>query len=476
MPESPLRRRMPLTLRLVMGSTLVCGTCLLGVGWLSIHTLHQRFDRKNASLLADHLAEVRQTVFDHPGDLHEVAELILISSASHQVNSYYGQLTDASGEVVAATPEFGQVVPPGTVFPATVGSDEIPEREQQSRLTVQSGELFLLAAKVRQSGGAPELLYQVALNAGHVEEWLANYNRTLGIFIAIATAASALLSWLVARSGLAPLRDITQSVQQVSAPGLTGLLGVRPWPAELAALAGEFDRMLGRLDDSFNRLSQFTADAAHEFRTPLSNLTGSTSLLLTRERSVAEYREILEAHLKQYERLNRMIESLLFLARADGKTVAPQIHPLAAGHLLCDIAEFFAPLAEESGVNLTIDGDATLLADESLLRMVLINLIANALRVTPPGGTIALGVNRDETGHTLVTIADTGCGIAPQHLSKIFDRFYRVDAARSSSGTGLGLALVQTIMKLHCGSVTVTSKANCGSTFQLVFPDAMPPD
>ena len=473
MVELRWRRRFSLTARLVMGYTLGCVSCLLFVGMLSNRTLRQRFDNKNADLLVGHLAELRKTVFDNPGDLHEAAELILVSSASHQINSYHGRLTDPDGKVLAATPGFNEVVPASAVFPEVVAADEIPGRQQSSCVSGASGELFLLAAKVRQSGERPELLYQVALNAGHMDEWLADYNRTLGVFIAIATLASALFGWLVARSGLAPLRAITHSVQQVTAAGLTERLGVKPWPAELAALAREFDRMLGRLDDSFKRLSQFTADAAHEFRTPLNNLTGATSLLLSRERPVAEHREALEAHLEQYERLNRMIESLLFLARADGETATPDVRRLAAGPLARDVVEFFTPLAEDAGVTLSVAGDATLEADESLLRMALINLIANAVRFTPPGGSVTLGIQAGP-GRTLLTIADTGCGIAPEHLSKIFDRFYRVEAARSSGGAGLGLALVQTIMKLHRGDVTVTSQVGCGTTFQLAFPDAKP--
>lgn len=464
------RRRLPLTVRLVVGYTLGCVTCLLAVGWLSNHTLRQRFEKKNAGLLADHLAGIRQTVLGYPGDLHEAAELILISAAGHQVNSCYGRLTDARGNVVATASGFEQVVPKTAAFPDPIGAGESPDRSRQARLTTPGGELFLLAAKVRQAGDRPEMLYHVALNAGHVEEWLTDYNRTLGVFIALASVASALFGWLGARSGLAPLRDITRSVQQVTAAGLTERLGAKPWPAELAALATEFDRMLERLDDSFNRLSQFTADAAHEFRTPLNNLMGATSLLLSRERPAAEHREALEAHLEQYDRLNRMIESLLFLARADGETAAPETHPLAVGPLVREVVEFFAPLAEESGINLTISGEATLRADESLLRMALGNLLANALRFTPPGGTVSIGITPSDHGRTLLTVADTGCGIAPEHLSKIFDRFYRVEAARSSGGAGLGLALVRTIMTLHRGSVTATSQVGRGTTFELEFP------
>jgi two-component system heavy metal sensor histidine kinase CusS len=169
-----------------------------------------------------------------------------------------------------------------------------------------------------------------------------------------------------------------------------------------------------------------------------------------------------------------MIESLLFLARADGQTDAPELHPLAAGRLVREVVEFFAPLAEDSGVALTASGDATLQADESLLRMALSNLLANALRFTPPGGSVTVAIAQPDPRRTLLTVADTGCGIAPEHLPRLFDRFYRVEAARSSGGAGLGLALVRTIMTLHHGSVSVTSEVGKGTTFQLTFPAANP--
>ena len=474
MPDSR-RHRLPLTVRLVAGYTLGCVLCLLAVGWLSNRTLRQRFDNKNADLLADHVAELRQMVFDNPGDLHEATELILISSVSHRLDSFCGRLTDKQGNVFAASPGFAQAVPITSAFPPAAGPDERPGLKEQSRLSLPNGELFLVSAIIRQGGDRPELLYQAVLNAGHVEEWLTDYNRLLGVFIAIATMASALFGWLVTRSGLAPLRDITESIQQVTATGLGERLGARPWPAELATLAREYDRMLERLDESFNRLSQFTADAAHEFRTPLNNLMGATSLLLSRERPTQEHREALEAHLEQYERLNRMIESLLFLARADGSTATPDLHPLNAGPLVREMVEFFAPLAEDSGVTLTVSGEAVLQADESLMRMALSNLIANAIRFTPPGGKVTVTLIPTDSGKALLTVADTGCGIASEHLPKIFDRFYRADPARSSGGAGLGLALVRTIMTLHHGTVTATSEIGCGTTFQLTFPAADPP-
>jgi two-component system heavy metal sensor histidine kinase CusS len=469
MPSHP-RRCLSITARLITGYTLGCVACLLLVGWLSNHTLRQRFEKKHTEMLANHLAEIRKTVHIYPDDLHEVAELIIISSAAHHPDGFHGRLSDGGGLVLSESPDFSRMVPDMAAFPAPLPPAGYPGRSQLNRLITPNGELFLLSARIGRAEGRPELLYQVALNAGHVEEWLTDYNRILGLFIALATCTSALFGWLVARGGLAPLRHITRSVREVTATGLQQRLGAEPWPAELASLAAEFDRMLERLDDSFTRLSRFTADAAHEFRTPLNNLMGATSLVLSRERTANEYRDTLETHLEQYHRLNRMLEALLLLARMDGNTGPPAFVTIDAGKIARDIAEFFGPMAEEAGVDLTVSGGATLRSDESLLRMVLTNLTTNALRFTPAGGTIRIAITPSRIGGTVITVTDTGCGIAPEHLPHVFDRLYQADPSRTSGGAGLGLALVHAIMKLHCGTATATSEPGRGASIRLEFP------
>ena len=470
MPDKP-RRSFSITARLVGGYTLGCVTCLLVVGWLSNHTLRQRFEKKHTELLAQHLAEVRKTIVLYPDDLHEVAELITISSAAHPSAGFFGRLSDSGGREIAGSPTFGLVVPATAEFPAPISAEKPPQPSDLVRVLTPNGELFLLSASIHWTDDRPHLVYQVALNAGHVEEWLTDYNRILGLFIALATTASAFFGWLVARNGLSPLRYITRTVRKITAAGLHQRLGTEPWPNELSPLAAEFDRMLERLDDSFKRLSQFTADAAHEFRTPLNNLMGATSLLLSRDRTAPEYREALERHLEQYHRLNRMLESLLFLARADGATEPLTLSPTDAGAVAREIAEFFGAMAEEAGVRLTVTGEATLAADEALLRMALINLTANALRHTPAGGHISIVLETSPDNGTLVRVEDTGCGIAAEHLPHVFDRLYRVDSARSSGGAGLGLALVSAIMKLHHGTATVASEPGQGASFCLSFPN-----
>lgn len=463
-------RRISLTARLVAGYTLACVITLIITGWVSNQVLLRQFERKTVDQLADNVATIRRAITSHPGTLHEAIELIVDLPNHRQMGIYFGRLLDENGVQIVATPGMDELVPDFSRFPMALPADKAPDSSSHTRLSTTCGDLVLLSAKMTQGPGNPELLYQVAYNVGHVDDWLSGYNRSLFLLIAVATAVSSVIGWIITRSGLAPLRDITDAVQSVTITGLGEHLGTKPWPAELLALAMEFDRMLERLDDSFQQLSEFSADAAHEFRTPLNNLMGASSLLLSRDRTPEEYRDALSANIEQYERLNRMIECLLFLARAEGKATGLNLQVLHPDQFARSAMDFFSALAEEKGVSLKILGNETVWADESFLRMALINILSNALRFTPNGGNITIRVESSSNGQTILTVADTGCGIAAEHLPKLFDRFYSVDKSRTSGGAGLGLALVRSIMKLHNGQVTVESWVGVGTTFRLAFP------
>ena len=243
------------------------------------------------------------------------------------------------------------------------------------------------------------------------------------------------------------------------------------WPAEVAVLAEEFDDMRERLRGSFDRLAQFSADVAHEFRTPLNNLMGATSLALSRPRAAEDYRAALEDNLEQFDRLRRMVESLLFIARADSAEAVIDKRPCDAAAIVAEVCDFFSALAEERGIALACTGQATVEADEVLVRLAFTNLISNALRHTSRGGRVEIAIEPGAEGCD-VTVTDTGTGIAPAHHDRLFDRFYRVDAARadSESGSGLGLAIVKTVMTLHGGSIAVKSEPAAGTAFTLHFP------
>jgi len=230
--------------------------------------------------------------------------------------------------------------------------------------------------------------------------------------------------------------------------------------------------MLTRLEDSFTRLSQFSADLAHELRTPINNLMGEAEVALARPRTPEEYHQLLGSSLEEYAKLARMIDSLLFLARAE----SPETHIVCtlfdARKELEVLQDFYDAMAEEHEVAIRCQEQALVYADPLLFRCALSNLLSNALQYTPRGGTVTLSVTQADDYTLIVRVRDTGIGIAPEHLPKIFDRFYRVDPARSQRrpGMGLGLALVKSIMALHGGTITVESVPPQGTTITLRFP------
>ncbi|HTH20298.1 MAG TPA: heavy metal sensor histidine kinase, partial [Candidatus Udaeobacter sp.] len=238
---------------------------------------------------------------------------------------------------------------------------------------------------------------------------------------------------------------------------------------ELQPLAIAFDEMLKRLDDSFTRLSQFSADLAHELRTPIANMMGEAQVALTRDRNAAEYREIIESTVAECERLSRIVDNLLFVARVDAASEPITRKWFDARAAVEKIAAFYQMAADDHDVTINCSGDGQIYADPDLFERVVGNLLENALRFTAKHGTICITVSKQNSDFQ-VTVSDNGSGIAAEHLPRVFDRFYRAESSRSSDGAGLGLALVKSIVELHGGSATIQSEVNRGTTVVLRFP------
>ncbi|RDU98194.1 heavy metal sensor histidine kinase [Trinickia dinghuensis] len=288
-----------------------------------------------------------------------------------------------------------------------------------------------------------------------------------------------LMSWLLVRESLRPLREIAQKAGAVTVDRLGAPIEADNVPSELTALVASLNRMLDRLHGGFQRLSQYTADLAHDMRTPLSNLRGATEVVLSRPRSPDEYQAALASNLEECDRISRMIESVLFLARAEHPQFETRLRDLEAEKELELIADYFEGLAEDAGVHLRTTGHAQLRADAELFRRAVNNLLANALRYTPRGGEINL-IAEESPDSVRVTVANQGTPIPPELLERVFDRFYRVDPSRkrgtetgTAGSTGLGLAIVRTIMDLHGGQAHAESDT-VSTRFILTFPKSFP--
>ncbi len=471
--EAAAPRATALTLRLVLGYMAVALLTLSSAAVFLHQRLYHSFEVEDAELLNAHVQMLRHEMQRNPHDLHEATEVILSTSSHRSLEKYYGQLLDEDGRVLIETPGFSDLVPVPSVFPPPVAEDADITEVLRYEHSSQHAPAFLAAAWVRRDATHPLLLYRVALDISHVDQWMKEFRNHLIWVICAGTALSGVLAWVLTRRGLRPVHEITAAMRRVGSRGLHERLGLNPWPRELADMAGEFDLMLERLRNAFQKMSQFSADAAHEFRTPLNNLMVHTGLMLSQERDAEEYCQTLASNLEEYERLKSMVDSLLFIARADNAEAVLIKSSIDVGSLVSEILDFFSALAEQRGVTLAAHGGGHAEGDATLLRLAISNLVSNALRHTPAGGQVEVRIHGLEDGCS-IEVSDTGGGIAPEHLPKLFDRFYRVDGARSAlardKGVGLGLALVKTIIQLHGGEVSVASEVGSGTTMRLYLP------
>lgn len=285
-------------------------------------------------------------------------------------------------------------------------------------------------------------------------------------------ALTALLGFLLVRQGLHRVMDLAAQARKVTSQNLELRLNVESVPAELRLLADSFNEVLDRLQASFNNLSQFADDLAHDLRTPLNNLMVQTEVAFSQPRESEEYQNLLSSNYEEFGRLARMVESMLFLARADHDQIALTTERLDTATELTRIAEYFEGPASEAGISFNIVASGHVLADAHLLRRAVSNLVANAVRYTPRGEVISMQAVQGVAGTTIL-VRNPGLGIDAEHLPRLFDRFYRSDRSRStkSSSAGLGLAIVQSIMALHGGSASVTSEPGEQTQFALLFPE-----
>ena len=299
---------------------------------------------------------------------------------------------------------------------------------------------------------------------------LREYQGDVWLVLLGGSALMGLLGYAIAKRGLSPVKTIGQRISQIEAHNLGERLDIGGGPVELHDIAGPVNRMLDRLQRAFARLSQFSSDLAHDMRTPLANMISASEITLSRKRSTEEYEALIDSNIEECQRLQRMIETMLFLARADHSK-----EPLRLGVLDCHeefarLTSYFEGVAENNGIHFAIDGAIQVRADPSMLRRALSNLVSNALAHADAKSEIALRAYRSGE-YVAVEVTNNGQTIPPQHIGKIFDRFYRVNSARqgSAKNMGLGLAIVRSIMELHRGRVDVVSRAGL-TTFTLYFP------
>lgn len=461
-----MRLRISLTTRLALLFALLTASLLVVVGLVLGRAVEGHFRELDQHELAGKLTLIRNLLLQarSPAELDDIGRRLDDAFVGH--DSVGVLVRNADDAVIHA-------IHARHFTPAQLDGEALPGAgatwQQDGRQYIGREAVVALPA----TGSLPvptALRIVVGLDISHHAHFLAQLRNRLWVGISAAALVAALFGWFAAHRGLAPLRRVAATARGLSAERLGERLAEGDAPAEVRELVDAFNGMLERLQASFRRLSDFSADIAHELRTPVSNLMTQTEVALSRARSADEYREVLASNLEEYERIARMVGDMLFLAKADNGRLPRALEPVVLADEARALIEFYEALAEESGVRLALRGEARVSGDRLMLRRALSNLLSNALRHTPAGGVIEIDITQDAETATL-TVRNPGEPIPSDQLSQIFERFHRAspERQRQGEGAGLGLAITRSIVEAHGGRVTVRSGAGVTS-FSLHLP------
>lgn len=316
----------------------------------------------------------------------------------------------------------------------------------------------------------PPLRFLTAINTETFWQTQHSLLTALISLAAVGILLASVLGYWVARIGLKPLKELSLEARKLTPPRLSGRLKLTSLPPELDQFVTSFNSTLDRVEQAYSRLESFNADVAHELRSPLTNLIGQTQVALTRGRSAEHYFEVLQSNLEELERLRSIINDMLFLASADQGSKATQLTQSSLAQEVAKTLDYLDFILEDAQVKVEVRGDASAPIETAHLRRALINLLHNAVQHTSPGQLIHVDI-RDEGDHVSIGVTNPGAPIDGEHLPKLFERFYRVDASRSNSGAnhGLGLAIVKAIALMHGGTVFVRSEDGV-NTFGINLP------
>lgn len=454
-----------LTLRVSLAFVLIVALSAAGLGFYLYRSFVGEIVRRDDHALLGKLRQVQQLLAS-PAALQLVHERpqYFRDTMSGQENSLV-RISDAGGQVLLDINAPGEDYP---VPPAVAA----PSRAAIQAWTSRAGAPAQVVSGHARLGGERPVRITVARIYADRTAMFERYRRQIVIACSLGALLAGVLAALMLAHGLRPLRAIAAHAALVRPGRLDHQIDGTAAPRELQPLIAALNAMLARLHEGYARLSGFSADLAHEFRTPVNNLLGQTQVALAHPRTAQEYEELLASNVEELERLSGMVDSMLFLARARQEDVVPARTPLDIEAEFARMMAFFEGMAEERGLALRSAGGATVLADAQLLRRALANLLSNAIRHAHPGSVIELAA-AETPGWTELTVTNAGDAIDERDLPHLFERFYRADTARSDGGgsTGLGLSIVSAIMELHDGRAEVRP-APGSITFALLFPAA----
>jgi len=444
--------------RLTLWNALAFATVLVGFAGI-VYLLVDRALRQQADRTADagfRLVETDSQLAANPD--------ARVRYWVHEFDEHMGILAGVygpDGSPVVAHPEL-----------ANHFSGPPPAPPARSRHTDPDGNRWVVSSKGVRAGDS-EFVVLLLIPLREADAELALLARVLTGAVPVALLVSALVAYLLARKALAPVDSLRRSAEAITADRLHDRLPTPNPGDELGKLAATVNAMIGRLEKSFAEMKRFTADASHELRTPLSAIRVEAEATLDRATTPEDYRALVESTLEECGRMARLTDQLLALAREDAGVTHHEPVRVNLDELVGGVTEALRALAEAKRLSLVADVTVCVVVrgDPARLRQVVMNLLDNAVKYTPEGGSVRVSVRRDDS-LAVVTVVDTGEGIPCEHLPRVFDRFYRVDKARSRElgGTGLGLSIARSIVTAHGGAIELTSESNTGTTAAMTLP------
>lgn len=400
------------------------------------------------------ISTLKQEVIDSP------------TQQNGSIYKYYIRIINEKDEIMIETPEVSRILPSDPNF--NLAHRHIYKKSYRW-YSKNNTNYLLIQAPIRFANGKYGTA-QIALDISY-QHTLISDRKYLMIALIASALSSLLLGFLVAHRGMKSLYALTSTVKKITATSLHQRIDPKSLPKELKPLCMAFNQMLDRIESSFVRLKQFSSDLAHELRIPINNLIGEAEITLSRNHSINEYQQVLMSSLEEYQRVSQLIENILFLSRAENPQLEIQKSVLKVQDEIAVVCEYYQAMADEQSISVTYSGKADIRGNSIMFRRMISNLLSNALKYTNQNGWIQIAIAA-HYNHVKVTLSDNGIGISAEHLPKIFDRFYRVDSARSqlSGGSGLGLAIVKSIVDLHQGDISIVSQPDQGTTISLSFP------
>ena len=460
-------RHNSLTLRLTLFIAFASTLVFLGLGFLIGKSVEMHFEEQDQDVLTGKMKLVQHALKQTQGmgDLATLRRQLEDALVGHHGLSI--KVVGPANIEVFSTP--------GADIPVALLIDRLatPLALEPVKWTNGSGKPFrgIVDYGPRGDPSATPFVVMIATDISHHEHYMESFRSSLWMYLVLAALIMGIGGWLAVRRALMPLQSIRREAASITARRLDARIPADAVPVELAELAETLNDMLGRLEESFRRLSDFSSDLAHELRTPVSNLLTETQVTLAKARTAAQYQDVLASNAEELERLSSMISDMLFLAKSDNNLMIPHIDAVELSAEVESLFDYYGVLADDAGVRLCTTGSGIVRGDRLMLRRAISNLLSNAIRHTPRDGEITVRVSTDEDGNHRVEVENSGESIPAEHLPRLFDRFYRVDSSRqrSSEGAGLGLAITQSIMQAHGGSASATSDHD-KTTFTLVFP------